>query len=83
MDCKVPIMAKPRMNIITEKLQRKVELESGSSHPKNFRLHGEPSTRPPPPSSPAWAIGDLDRDSDPTSPSLQPLSPYPESPCSP
>ena len=78
-----PSWRSQELTSLLKRLQGKVELQSGSSHPKNSRLHGEPSTRPPPPTSPAWAIGVLDRDSDPRSPSPQPLSPYPESPRSP
>ena len=30
--------------------------QSSSSHPNNARVQGTPSTRPPPPSSPAWTV---------------------------
>ena len=75
-----PSWRSPELTSLVKRLQGKVEAQSGSSHPKNKRLHGEPSTRPPPPSSPAWALGTLDRDSHPRSPSPQPLSPCPEAP---
>ena len=75
-----PSWRSPELTSLVKKLQGKVEAQSGSSHPKNKRLHEEPSTHPPPPSSPVWALGSLDRDSDPRSPSLQPLSPCPEAP---
>ena len=75
-----PSWRSPELTSLVKRLQGKVEAQSGSSHPKNKRLHGGPSTRPPPPSSPAWALGSLDRDSHPRSPSPQPLSPCPEPP---
>ena len=75
-----PSWRSPELTSLVKRLQGKVEAQSGSSHPKNKRLHGEPSTRPPPPSSPAWALGSLDRDSHPRSPFPQPLSPCPEAP---
>lgn len=78
-----PSWRSSELTSLLKKLQGKVDLQSGSSHPKNSRVHGEPSTRPPPPSSPAWALGAVDRDSNLRSPSRQPPSPYPESPCSP
>ena len=75
-----PSWRSPELTSLVKRLQGKVEAQSGSSHPKNKRLHGEPSTRPPPPSSPAWALGTLDRDNHPRSPSPQPLSPFPDAP---
>ena len=75
-----PSWRSPELTFLVKRLQGKVEAQSGSSHPKNKRLHGQPSTRPPPPSSPAWALGTLDRDSHPISPSPQQLLPYPEAP---
>ena len=64
-----PLWCSPELISLLKKLQGKVDSQSGSSHPENSRLHGEPSTCPLPPTctSPAatWALHTLDRDSDP------------------
>ena len=64
-----PLWCSPELISLLKKLQGKVDSQSGSSHPENSRLHGEPSTCPLPPTctSPAatWALRTLDRDSDP------------------
>ena len=62
-----PLWCSPELTSLLKKLQGKVDSQSGSSHPKNSTLHGEPSTCPLPPTSPAaaWVLRTLDRDSDP------------------
>lgn len=58
---KSPPWHSPQLSSLLKKLQGKVESHSGSSHPKNNRVQGEPSTCPAPPSSPTWALRILER----------------------
>ena len=39
-----PSWRSPELTSLVKRLQGKVEAQSGSSHPKNKRLHGEPSS---------------------------------------
>ena len=52
-----PPWRSPQLSSLCKRLQEKVDSRPSSpSHPKNARVQGPPSTRPPPPSSPAWTV---------------------------
>ena len=50
-----PPWRSPRLSSMLQKLQEKIDGQP-SSHPQNSRVRGTPCTRPPPTSSPAWAV---------------------------
>ena len=59
-----PPWRSPQLSSLLRRLQEKVDTRpSSSSHPKNPRVQGPPSTRPPPPSSPAWTVNSNKRHS--------------------
>ena len=75
------------LSSLVKKLQDRVNSQQSSSHPKNTRLQGEPSTRHPPTSSPAGALVPANREHHQRTPSPQPSppsrQPTPSSPQSP
>ena len=50
-----PAWRSSRLSSMLHKLQEKIDGQP-SSHPQNSRVRGTSCTRPPPPSSPAWAV---------------------------
>ena len=56
---KSPLWHSPQLSSLLKRLQEKIDNQPSafsSSHPQNTRVEGEPSTRSPPTSSPAWAL---------------------------
>ena len=61
-----PPWRSPQLSPLLKRLKEKIDNQpsaSSSSHPQNKRVEGEPSTRSPPTSSPAWALLPGDRQS--------------------
>ena len=56
-----PPWRSPRLSSMLPKLQEKIDSQP-SLHPQNSRVRGMPCTRPPPHSSPAWAVCADDRE---------------------
>ena len=80
-----PPWRSPRLSSMLQKLQEKID-DQPSSHPQNNRVRGTPCNRPPPPSSPAWAVcaDDSRERTNERSPSPLPTTPpRPQSPQSP
>ena len=78
-----PLWRSPQLSPLLKRLQEKIDNQpsaSSSSHPQNKRVEGEPSTRSPPTSSPAWALLPGDRQSPERSPYQNRIPPSPQSP---
>ena len=71
-----------QLSSMLKRLQEKVDARpSSSAHPKNNRVQDPPSTRPPPPSSPAWTVNSNrrpghQRNHTPSSVPVTPSSPF-------
>ena len=76
---KSPLWHSPQLSSLLKRLQEKIDNQpsaSSSSHPQNTsRVEGEPFTRSPPTSSPAWALLPGDRQSPKRSPSQNRIPP--------
>ena len=73
-----PLWHSPQLSSLLKRLQEKIDNQPSafsSSHPQNTRVEGEPSTRSPPTSSPAWALLPGDRQSLKRSPSQNRIPP--------
>lgn len=74
-----PAWRSPRLSSMLHKLQEKIDGQP-SLHPQNSRVRGTPCTRPPPPSSPAWAVCTDDRETTAHARSTSPLPTTPPCP---
>ena len=75
---KSPLWHSPQLSSLLKRLQEKIDNQPSafsSSHPQNTRVEGEPSTRSPPTSSPAWALLPGYRQSPKRSPSQNRIPP--------
>ena len=75
---KSPLWHSPKLSSLLKRLQEKIDNQPSafsSSHPQNTRVEGEPSTRSPPTSSPAWALLPGDKQSPKRSPSQNRIPP--------
>ena len=78
-----PPWRSPQLSSLLKRLQEKIDNQSSatsSSHPQNTRVEGEPSTRSPPTSSPAWTLLPGDGQIPERSTSQNMIPPSPQSP---
>ena len=45
-----------RLSAMIRSIQERCDSQTSTSHPSNARVQGGPCTRPPPPTSPPWAV---------------------------